>query len=67
MTQTKEQKLKPKSLQSVADFMDSKVADLKWQMKSNKSQMRSLHEKQFQLKRQLVEMAQLANSLRKDQ
>ena len=65
MTQTKEQKLKHKSLASVADFMDSKVRDLKWQMRCNKQDMRALHEKQFQLKRQLVEMATLANSLRK--
>jgi hypothetical protein len=65
MTQTKEQKLKHKSLSAVADFMDSKVRDLKNQMWYNKRELRNLHEKQFQLKRQLVEMTTLANTLRK--
>ena len=66
MTQTKEQKLKHKSLAGVADFMDAKVRDLKFQMNCNKGEMRALHDKQFRLKRQLVEISKLANSLRKD-
>lgn len=65
MTQTKEQKLKHKSLSGVADFMDSEVKELKRQMDRNRREMRVLHEKQFQLKRQLVKMSTLANSLRK--
>lgn len=64
MTQSKEQKLKHKSLSGVADFMDSEVKELKRQMDRNKREMRALHDKQFQLKRQLVKMATLANSLR---
>ena len=65
MTQTKEQKLKHKSLADVAEFMDKKVLELKRQMERNRYDMKALHEKQFQLKRQLVEMTTLANSLRK--
>ena len=65
MTQTKEQKLKHKSLVDVAGFMDSKVKELKTLLAYNKRQMKLMHDKQFQLKRQLVEMATLANSLRK--
>ena len=65
MTQSKEQKLKHKSLVAVADFMDSKVLELKRQMVHNKYQMKVMHQKQFELKRQLVEMSTLANSLRK--
>ena len=65
MKQTKEQKLKHKSLADVAEFMDKKVLELKRQMERNRYDMKALHEKQFQLKRQLVEMTTLANSLRK--
>lgn len=65
MKQTKEQKLKHKSLADVAEFMDKKVLELKRQMERNRWEIKTLHEKQFQLKRQLVEMSTLANSLRK--
>lgn len=64
MTQTKEQKLKHKSLAGVAEFMDNEVRELKRQMEYNKREMRALHDKQFKLKRQMVKMATLANSLR---